>query len=426
MRSIRNRSPWAILIVVTALIVGCGRSKPPQPAGGAGPATSPDKAPVIGRATPAEITEEEALQFAGSLQRACEQGDQAAFGRLVNWESIVATALEGLGASDKAKSEMMKGALSGIRKPGGAEAALLAEIQRGEYRALRVIDAKDHKKVLFRLKPARGGVNYHEFLLDRDPSGQVRAREFFVYLTGEPMSATLRRGFLPLVAQQSRGVLERLRGSESAYVKNIDKLIAMNQGLVQKQPAETLATYATLPPEVQREKNVLILRMTAAQAVSEEEYTKAMADLRANYPKDAGVDFISTDYFLMKGQFDEALGCVDRLDTAIGGDAYLDVLRANIEIQAHRFDRAQARIESAKDREPDLVDAYLSALELAVAEKDNQAAVRHLEELRKRFQFHFAELSAQPQYADLVGSPEYKAWRRTLGPDEMDGPPPGP
>jgi biotin carboxyl carrier protein len=84
----------------------------------------------------------------------------------------------------------------------------------------------------------------------------------------------------------------------------------------------------------------IILRAKSAVKVSPGEYLGALRFWRANYPNDSSVDLVSIDAFFLQEKYDMALAAVERLDTSVGGDPYLDSYRAGLHLKMGQKDLA--------------------------------------------------------------------------------------
>ena len=76
--------------------------------------------------------------------------------------------------------------------------------------------------------------------------------------------------------------------------------------------------------------------MLAAQQVGGGEYEKAVLDFGRLYPGDASQALWAIDLHLAREQWDRALKSVDVLESAVGGDVFLDDMRGNVLLLAGR------------------------------------------------------------------------------------------
>ena len=176
------------------------------------------------------------------------------------------------------------------------------------------------------------------------------------------------------------------------------------------QNQRALEVYKRLPAAVKKQKRLLLCRLMAAQEVSVEEHESAINDFRETFPKDACLDFILIDGYLLKKEFDKSIECIRRVSADIGGDVWLTSLQGNVLAQAGRFDEAKVKIDEAIKLEPDFKDLYLNALSLAIRAKNNANIAENLTLLENNFGVEIGDLTEIPDYADFVMSPEYEKW----------------
>jgi len=152
-----------------------------------------------------------------------------------------------------------------------------------------------------------------------------------------------RHGFLETSAYENRGVLDRLKGKESDFIKHIDKLTALSKAVKQGEFNKVLDIYYRLPPSLQNEQTLLVFRARAAYAVSEDEYAKAVTAFEKIYPDHPAVLLLSIETNVEQKHFDEALNRINRLDKKLGGDPYLELRRAGVHIAATESQESNVR-----------------------------------------------------------------------------------
>ena len=362
----------------------------------------------------APVTNDEGRAFARALETAVASGHVEAFDRMIDWDAVLDTATSGLGATDSLRKAFSEGVRKGFREGAGFSGAIVSAVKEGgRYSLLRLQSNRKRPSFLVRFILPAGGLNYHEFLIARRPDGQVKAVDLYIFTTGELISQTLRRSFVPAVAHDARSLIERLTGAEQDYVKHLSKFEAMSRALIGKRPAEALEVYRRLPPSLQKDKNALMIRCQAARTMGDDrEYSRAMEDFRAAYPKDASVDFISIDYYLLKKQFSEALACVDRVEKAVGGDPFLQTLRAGISIEKGDLEAARKCLQTAIDQEPTLQVSYEGLINVTLQQHKFAETLKALRLLKERFHVERKDLETDPAFMEFVKTPEYREWRR--------------
>lgn len=112
-------------------------------------------------------------------------------------------------------------------------------------------------------------------------------------------------------------------------------------------------------------------------------------------------------------EYDAAVAAAERIAAAVGGDAFMETLAADILSQKGDYRAARARAARAAAAEPTLVNPWFVLLTISVAERDHAETAWALTVLETRFQQTIADLTTVPQYATFVQTPEYTQWARS-------------
>jgi hypothetical protein len=161
-----------------------------------------------------QLSEDECVQFARSMEATVMQGDLKAFDRLVDWNALMNRATDSLGFSPQHRAGFHRGVLDSVTSDTGFAAQMAGHVARGgSYKFLRVRERGGQPTVLLRLV-SDAGLNYHEWLLTK-AGGNVLASDVYIYIAGELLSDTLRRSALPVAKELSKSFIERLTVAES-------------------------------------------------------------------------------------------------------------------------------------------------------------------------------------------------------------------
>jgi hypothetical protein len=388
-------------------VVGCGQKTAPSKAGLSAPP------PRVVADVGARPTEAEAKNFAEELIAAIESDDINKFNSLVDWNALFDQATGGINVAADWKKGFQTGFLSSLAKPGGLFAELVALVKAGgTLTLLRVHEVDGRPRALIREIMGEKGVNYLDFELARRPDGKVRATDFYVSLSGERISQTIRALYLPLAASQSRNIIEKLVTKESDMVKAFPKISELTKAVRNGQPREALAIYDALPAGARNEKSIMIWRLQAAQASNDDSlYLAAIDDLRKTFPNDPCVDLISIDASVIHKDYDKAIAAVDRLDKSLGGDPYLKVLRSTILMEAGDFEKSARFAQEAVHAEPTLREAHYGRLQVANKQKKYGDMVKFLAEYEAVFHEPLEGIECDPEFAGFAASTEYKHYK---------------
>jgi thioredoxin-like negative regulator of GroEL len=406
-----------LLLFVGAVFAALHLSKAPS-----GPikiaSTNISPAPAVNFGPP--VTEAECLEFGKKLEAAIAAKDKDAALRLMRIEDLMQRSLSDLDIPPGPRNAMMQG----FRKAGTGQVTDIlidAMDKGGHYRFLRVQTVDGRLRALMRLFHPEQGVNYHGITLARFPDGQIASEDMHIMVSGEMLSQTFRRLILPFVAEQNRGLLERLGGAERLYTKHMGDIQALTAAARAGKAKEAMTIYSRLPPELLKDKSLHLIALNATRQGDEADYTALLESYRRNHPNDPSIDIMSIDYFIMKKQYDEALQCLRRADRAIGGDPYLLMMQGTVLADAGKLGEAKAALEEAIAQEPTLENAYWSRVTVALKAKDHADAMAWLKKVVEKCNVTLDEEAMKKidEYAEFVKSPQFKEvldWQKARNP----------
>jgi len=362
----------------------------------------------------AKPTDEEVEQVADELIDAIESGEVQKFNTIVDWTAVFDQATGGIEVPAEWKSGFERGFLKALDKPGGLfERLATLDKSGGTLKLLRVHEVHGRPRALIRAIDSDRGVDYLDFEMARRAGGKVRAIDVYVFISGERLSKLIRGFYLPLAANQSRSVLEKLLTNESDMVKALPKLKSLADAVREEKPKEALAIYNALPPGAKKDKSVMLLRLQAAQAMNDDGiYLAAMDDLAKTFPRDPCVELTAIDSLVIRKEYVKALAAIDRLEKSVGGDPYLNVIRAHILLEQGKPDEAAKMAQKAVEAESTLPDTHICRLQIANEQKKYGDMVKYLREYEDTFNDALEEIESEPEFAGFAASAEYKSYKK--------------
>jgi tetratricopeptide (TPR) repeat protein len=309
-------------------------------------------------------------------------------------------------ASDKVKDEQVKEMASQtLVGLGLANRIVAAARDNGSYKLVR-IDESDpgHPTPLFRLLSG-GSLNYHKLRLARDASGAVRIVDVDVFISGEPLSKTLRRLLIPALVAAGNGKADE-------YVQQLDDVGTMQRVAASGNYKMALDLWAKLPQAMRYEKAILLDRLQYAQNVGGTIYDQAFADHEKHFPNDPVLDLVRVNTFASRKRYEEALAAVDRLDQSLN-DPYLNLLRGQFFFAKKDFPAARQSFEKLLKWDPKFERAWGGLLMLSLKQKDFARTAALLDEREKAVGKPLTPevLEKTKEFAEFVQSKEYQAWK---------------
>lgn len=364
------------------------------------------EAPERFRVPSAAVTESDAQVFVTELERAAASGNTSTFNRLINYRSIIDRAISDVDVPQTMKNQFRLGALKSSSQI--TTQILQAVKAGGTYKVVNHRAENGQRSVLFRLN-AETGLNYHLFELIK-VDGETRAGDLFVALTGEYVSSSLRRVFVPLAQQANRSLLDRLLGKEKVMVKHWPTIEKLRRAFQSGQYQVGMSHFNKLPPELQREKFVLILRFQAASANPlGQEYSDAIGAFRTAHPDSVAANFMAIDYFVLKKEYAKSLEAVEVLNEFTQGDPYLNVMRGNLTLLSGDASGAQKLLSPMLDDPEFGNEATTLYLDVVLALGDHQGTLETLLALEAKHGLQFPRtLRGAEGFEAFAKSPQHK------------------
>ncbi len=351
----------------------------------------------------------QAEEFAAGLETAVLEDDLDKLREHIDWLAIIKKASVGLPLEPAVIDSFADQLMSGLKGQGLDERILDLVSQGGSYRFLRARLDEDAPRVMFRLLTPEGGFNYHEFHLESAGDGLI-ATDAWIALSGETLSASIHRSMLSLFKVHPMKDGTELTDRDREYIQNLWRLQQIST-LMRTKPEDALHVIRQLPLSVQKDKNILLARLTAAQAVGAEEYIDSLNVYRTAFPDDAASELVSIDFHVLSRDYTSALGCIDRLDQLIGGDKYLDLLRSGVHLAAGDTVASISTCQQAVVAEPSLPHAYWSLVQISLQRREHALTASLLTHLESRLGEKLGDLRGAPEFRKFVESPEYEIWQ---------------
>jgi tetratricopeptide (TPR) repeat protein len=359
------------------------------------------------------IQDAEAVTLARALSDAVRQQDNVAAENLLDTQALFGRITSGINASPQFRAGFAVGFLAQAH-------VLMDKVVKGAnirdgYRFLRVRHVNGETHVLFRLISSGGGLNYHDWIVEKDNQAHVKLLDVYIALSGETLSQTMRSAYLAGIVA-SGNAAAGISGTEKDGATKVAALLRIEKDSRDAQYKQLLDDYKTLSKPAREDKSIMLLRLIAAEKLRKQfpdEYTAAMSDYRRLFPGDPSVDLDCIDQLIEARQFDEARQSLDRIDAFFGGDPYLQVIRGTTyKLQGGDDNMLKAKqcYQKAIDEEPTLSKAYWAMVTLTLVTRDYDQTASFLTQIERKLHIKIKDLTKLSAYAGFVQSDAYKKW----------------
>ncbi|MBI5724982.1 MAG: hypothetical protein HZA50_13560 [Planctomycetes bacterium] len=354
----------------------------------------------------------EFTDFCRQLEKTLKDGDTTFFGKHFDMDAVLDTAL----VCYDPKNDIHKTFRQNIKLDFGPKFSLQisALIKAGsDYSFLRAFEREGNTIGLFRLS-ADDGLNYHEYILARDKDANIRINDIFIYLSGEPLSKTIRQIWVTILALDEHGKIKPNTPDSIKELAEATSHLASIMSLIKTgKNQEALNKIQALPESVRNKKLVLIIRLLAAKSIGDKEYAEAMDTCSKFFGSDPSMNLLLIDHYIFAKQYDKAIDSINRLDAALYGDPYLNLARAGVFVDQGQPTLARETLKKAIMTDPTIVNIYWTLIGIELVEKNFKEVAALLTKLEKELGEGIGKLDEIPEYKEFVASPEYTGWMKT-------------
>lgn len=258
-----------------------------------------------------------------------------------------------------------------------------------------------------------GGVNYYDFVVVFGADGLLHVIDAYDYGAGEFVSDGMRRTILPQLATLAGvSVADLTGGPEGAAA--MDAALRLEGALRGGKFAEVGQLFLSLPEKGRQDKRTLLQVMGAIAAgtpensPSPEAATEAEKQIASHFADDPAFLLMEIDHRFRAKEFDEVLKTIENLKKAVGGDPYLEAMRASALLAADRLEPAVETALLALEKAPNLPEAGWAAVNAGMKASRWDAVAKGLDGVIKtgvRF-----DPSEEVMLRPFFKSPEGKAW----------------
>lgn len=337
------------------------------------------------------VTKEEALQLAREIEKSAVARDPNFIDNTIDLEALISNMNL---KSNGLKKDARKG-LKGNMDLGKVIINSLGET--GTYQLLRQYEKDGTQHLLFRLYSV-GGINYHDMELIH-VKGKCRIADMYVYATGENISATMKDIFLK-VGEQAKGY--SMDDPEVKWIRSMEKL---RQYIVDQKYSEAQDLFNSVPASVRKVKAFQIANIQIASGLGPEYEAKAVAEYESLFPGDPSLPLILIDPYFSKKEYGKVIDCVNKLDSAVGGDPLLNYHRSICFNHLGDAEKSRELLTKLVKEMPDFDDAVMELVATWLELGEYEKAKPYVDKIKADKSFAYPErlndwLNAYPGYKE--------------------------
>ncbi len=296
------------------------------------------------------VTKEEAIKMSRTIEIHVRNKRTAVMNNIFDPNEFgVRIAVQGNNKIDKS---FIRGVIQGIKEARFGEQVIQAMGKKGTYKFIKHYEKSGNQHLIFRLY-ADNKVNYHDYELVKS-GDKVKAADIFIYLTGENLSETLARALVTMDEMDNK--LSRDEDFKADDLKKIKKL--MNE----KKFEEAKAYFDKMPSGIKKEKLFLFINMQICAQLNDSLYLESMENYSKLYPQEPNTFLLMIDYYALKDDYRNVLEYINRLDSLIDKDPFLDYYRAIAHKQIGEKEKSAECLERLYRAMPDFSEGVIELI----------------------------------------------------------------
>jgi tetratricopeptide (TPR) repeat protein len=265
------------------------------------------------------VSQKEALDLAGRIERSVTTGNEAFLNDIFEQKRFAQRVLDA--AHQRFNFTLAKEAQTAITEARWGHQVVSAVRGGGSYALVHQYEKDGRQHLLFRLFEGSSAINYHDFELVKTDNG-VKALDVYVYMSGEELSKTLAESLVLMTDK-----LADMTPDDQQKILHIRKINELIEG---GNPEDAGGYYDQLPVDLKKQKLFQLIHLRIAQKLGDTAYLAALNEYKTDFPQDPNLGLLMLDAYVMEKDYSSALGAVNRLDTALHKDPFLDYYRGLI------------------------------------------------------------------------------------------------
>ncbi|RYY38948.1 MAG: hypothetical protein EOO08_12780 [Chitinophagaceae bacterium] len=327
----------------------------------------PSCAPSEDRVTPAEAT-----QLARHIDSSLREKDADPLRDVID-EELLARAAASAGGQ-RYNASLRKGIEESLRKNGFSQQVSTLVEGGGTYRLVRTYEKEGRQHMIFRLFSA-AGLNYHDFELTKRKE-RVRARDVYILLSGEKLSATM-AGLLKSLDGQSDGSAQ----TQAAQMKKIQDLYRREK----YQPA--LEEIRRLPASLRNNRTFRIMELTISSHLDSATYAQSLQSFETSYGNDPSAQFALFDHYFTRKDYPRVHRIINEIDKMME-DPWLNYYRGLTYREQGDTVASLKAFERLMQHSPDFEDGALELISMHVQADDVERGNKAIAEYKKHKEFN--------------------------------------
>ena len=286
-------------------------------------------------------------------------------------------------------NSLMKGITAALNNATLGQQIISGMRHKGSYELVKQYEKDNRQHLIYRLY-ADGSLNYHDYELGRS-NGKVYIADMFIYVTGEEFSETIINLAGSLVENNMSGESD-LKG-----LRQIKLLLS------QARYKEAKEAFDALPAKLKDQRSLQITHLLICSGLDEESYSNAIDRFKELFPNEPYMFLIMIDASMLQKNYAAALEYVNKTDSVINKDPFLDYYRGLLYRIMNDQPNAVRYLEAVSASMPHFSEGIVALIEQYINDGNFEKAKKTITSYRNEEKFDQESLTFM-----LFNHPDFK------------------
>lgn len=228
--------------------------------------------------------------------------------------------------------------------------------------------------ILFRFFSENSGINYHKYRVSKRDN-VFFFNDMYIYLTGEYLSQTMARMLFSMEGNSSfQGFFDR------SYKNDIERMLKVRKLMNKQEFREAYKVLSSFEGKLKNEKFIYIMRTQTSAQFNESLYKEELQRFFEDFPNDKTIYLHKMDYYLLEGDYDQALKILDELkeDTK---DDFIEYLKGNVNFAGNRLEEAMENFKNVTENYEEFILGHFSYITCLIKAERYEEVISELDML---------------------------------------------
>lgn len=255
-------------------------------------------------------------------------------------------------------------------------------------------------------------VDYLELYFALDEQGNLRIVDSLSHASGLMLSKIMGNVFISAF-QSTQGLVNQLLDKEKVFLEGLETLNEITRAAQKGDVAGASILIDKVKPPVKDLEVFMVQALATKARISDQSFLDLVDYYQNLFPNHPALRTYGIIAETLRGNYKEALVAMDKMEQSVGGDPFMNILRAAVWMESKDYDLAEKAYNSALVVPHAEESVYWGLVSLGLLRENYDETVTYLKKLEMLLDVDFAldKLVASDPYKDFGKSKEFAKWK---------------